>query len=453
MNFDPIAIIARKELLESHRERRFWWPILLPTGLLALSMFTAWSDYSTRKKEAVIQQAAERERWLNQGNKSPHSAAHYGVYAFTPRTPLSFLDPGVLPYTGSFVFLEPHEQKLPEFSPIEDSPAVRRLAEFSPSLVLQTAVPLVIALLLRQIFSLGISPWAVAAGKVLGATGPLFATLLSLGTLSVLVIPGDRRRTLLMIGALFAYYLAFAAVTLAISIRAHTSRMALGLGLMFWFIACLAAPRAAIALGTSVHPAPVALDHAAALLNERLQAPLWYDLLASVEKRLMDKYGTSKPSELPVSASGVGLIEEEAGQKAAHDRHYARLYGAYLLQDGFYQASGIFSPSIGMQSISMSVAQSDFAHVHHFTQAAETYRTQLVGGLNANAAKHQDPSAPPYAPGYNPGREVWASIPAFNYEAPSLAFAIENCRTALLTLAGWVFASLSVLALALRQVR
>jgi ABC-2 type transport system permease protein len=40
---------------------------------------------------------ATREQWLHQGVKNPHSAAHYGVYAFKPKMPLSLVDQGVDP--------------------------------------------------------------------------------------------------------------------------------------------------------------------------------------------------------------------------------------------------------------------------------------------------------------------------------------------------------------------
>ena len=49
------------------------------------------SAHADRDKLSVAQ--AERERWLHQGLKDPHKAAHYSVYAFKPSLPLQALDP------------------------------------------------------------------------------------------------------------------------------------------------------------------------------------------------------------------------------------------------------------------------------------------------------------------------------------------------------------------------
>ena len=67
------------------------------------------------------------EHWETQGEKNPHSAAHYGVYAFKPRLALSFVDEGVDSFTGTSVWLEAHRQNDFLLRPAQEATAVQRI--------------------------------------------------------------------------------------------------------------------------------------------------------------------------------------------------------------------------------------------------------------------------------------------------------------------------------------
>jgi ABC-2 type transport system permease protein len=95
-----IRRIAYKELVEMWRDGRFR---VLSGAVLALSLLSlavGWKHYLVIARQHDAAQAATRVQWLNQTKRNPHSAAHYGVYAFKPKSPLAMVDTGVDPYLG-----------------------------------------------------------------------------------------------------------------------------------------------------------------------------------------------------------------------------------------------------------------------------------------------------------------------------------------------------------------
>ncbi len=98
-----IRHIARKEFTDVLRDGRFRWCSILVGSLLLVSLAHGWDQTRKARQEHAAAQATAREHWESQGEKNPHSAAHYGIYAFKPRLALSFVDEGVDPYTGTSV--------------------------------------------------------------------------------------------------------------------------------------------------------------------------------------------------------------------------------------------------------------------------------------------------------------------------------------------------------------
>jgi ABC-2 type transport system permease protein len=112
--------------------------------------------------------------------KNPHSAAHYGVYAFKPKSQLAIVDTGIDPYVGVATWLEAHKQNEFKYRPAQDRTAVQRFGELTGAEVLQVLLPLFIVLLTFSAFSASASrgltapaaqpgrPPHLAAGKALG---------------------------------------------------------------------------------------------------------------------------------------------------------------------------------------------------------------------------------------------------------------------------------------------
>ena len=103
-------------------------------------------------------------QWLNQTKKNPHSAAHYGVYAFKPKSPLAIVDTGIDPYMGVAVWLEAHKQNEFKYRPAQDRTAVQRFGEMTAPRSLQVLVPLFIVLMTFSAFAGEREQGTLAAG-------------------------------------------------------------------------------------------------------------------------------------------------------------------------------------------------------------------------------------------------------------------------------------------------
>src|SRR4030088_1023766 len=98
-----IKTIARKEFVELLRDGRFRSAAAVVIALLVTALIAGAYYQRDLVGQQRAAQAAEQACWYAQEPKNPHSAAHYGLYAFKPRLAPAFLDPGVDPYTGTLV--------------------------------------------------------------------------------------------------------------------------------------------------------------------------------------------------------------------------------------------------------------------------------------------------------------------------------------------------------------
>jgi ABC-2 type transport system permease protein len=197
--------IARREWRERLRNGHFQAVIVALALLFLVSFAVSLSQWKSADAEQRQAQSRDREQWLNQGSRNPHSAAHFGVYAFKPRLPLSFVDPGLDPYTGSVIWVEAHYQNPARFRPAEEATALQRFGQLTPAVVLQWFLPLFIVLLCFSAFTaekeqgtlgltlaLGVPPGQLAAGKALGVAAAAGCILLPVALLTGLAVWGHR---------------------------------------------------------------------------------------------------------------------------------------------------------------------------------------------------------------------------------------------------------------------
>ena len=139
--------IARKDWLEFLRDRRFVLMALLVAALGSTAVATSFVRVTAHETDRIATEARDRETWEAQGERNPHSVAHFATWALRPQTPLSLLDPGVTPYAGAAVWMEAHNQNPARARPIEDSTGAIDLGSFSIAWVLQYILPLLIAVI------------------------------------------------------------------------------------------------------------------------------------------------------------------------------------------------------------------------------------------------------------------------------------------------------------------
>ena len=61
----------------------------------AIAILAGWQRYNTYMTIQAAAQGSTNTQWLKQGDKNPHTAAHFGNYAFKPLGPLAFFDSGI----------------------------------------------------------------------------------------------------------------------------------------------------------------------------------------------------------------------------------------------------------------------------------------------------------------------------------------------------------------------
>ena len=125
-----ITAIARKEFAEIVRDGRFKWTAAIMILLLITALTGRLPEIQRRRAHSAGRPGQTRiEQWLDQGDKNPHSAAHYGNYAFKPAGPLSYFDNGISNYTGTAVFMEAHRQNFAIGRPASDQSAIARFGD------------------------------------------------------------------------------------------------------------------------------------------------------------------------------------------------------------------------------------------------------------------------------------------------------------------------------------
>ncbi|MBM3797921.1 MAG: DUF3526 domain-containing protein [Acidobacteria bacterium] len=455
-----ILRIARKEMTEMVRDGRFRAAGAIVFTLLAGALLLGWQHYREVSAQHAAAQKATRDQWLRQGKKNPHSAAHYGVYAFKPKVPLTMVDRGTDPYTGVAVWLEAHKQNEFKYRPAQDATAVQRFGELTGATVLQLLVPLLIVLLtfnafsgerelgtLRQLRSLGVSQTDLARGKALGVAGALGLLLVPAALIGVVALTAASGQTDMIASAprmawmtlsYLLYFAAFVGISLAVSASAPSSRSALIVLLGFWMFNGLIAPRAASDIAKAVRPAPSAFQFAQGI-GKALQGDGHNSASARgkrLEAELLKKYNVDKVEALPITLTGARLQDGEEHGNQVFDAAYSDLWKTFGEQEGVHRAVSVFAPALAVRSTSMAFAGADFPQHAHFAQAAEEYRRMIQRVMNEDIMKNAGSTGV-----YMAGGDLWRKVPPFSYTAPDAGWVLARQSPSLAILALWCAAA------------
>jgi len=453
-----IATIARKEATELFRDGRFRWGAALVVGLLVTALLSGWQQYTEIEASHTAATEATWERWLNQGEKNPHSAAHYGVYAFKPITPLSLVDQGVNTYTGVFTWLEAHNQNPFEYRPAQDAPALGRFGQLTASTVLQLLVPLLIVLLgfsaivgereagtMRLLLAGGVRREQLALGKAAGLTlglGVLVIPAAAVGALALLLATNTDQsvsvaRVAWLAGAYLLYFGAILGITLAVSAWSRSSRVALVTLLGFWIVNALVSPRLATDVARALYPLPAAETFRAAISDDLRNGVDGHSPQDARQQALRDSvlaaYGKATLEELPVNYAGISLQAGEEYANRVYDRRFGELADRMRAQEGMHRQLGLLMPLLAIRSASMGIAGTDVFHHEHFVRAAEEHRRLIQRTLNADITTNGR-----FGQTYMAGPDLWASIPTFSYAPPALATIVSNQTSSFVWLLVWL---------------
>lgn len=456
-----LILIAKKDFLERLRDGRWYWAGGIVLALL-ISALAVGSQYArTVQAEQAAGLQSGYQNWLSQGEYNPHAVAHHGIYVYRPQPALALIDPGIDPYVGSTLWLEAHKQNDFSFRPAQDALGLQRFGALSGAWVLQIFVPLLIIILgfdafagerergtLRQALSQGIASRTLLWGKSLSLAASLTLLLIPAGLLMLLVgidsetaALGDTLVRLFWIVLAYAIYLGiFIFLTLAVSARASSSRMALLLLLAVWIANGMVAPRAASDLARHWFPTPSRFEFNTALRT---------DLDATTDRVLLENFKVKTYGELPTTQFGAEMqIEEELNHKV-FEQHYGELWDTFAHQQRFQEWSGLVAPLLAVRAFSMGLAGTDFFHHRDFAVKAEELRRVMVKVMNDDLIKN----AGAEAFNYRTSAALWSTVPPLDYHTPPARWALLHNWQSLAILFAGLIASLGLALAAMRRVR
>ena len=467
-----IRDIARQEVRSTLREGRFRIAAITLGVLFALSLFGAYDYYRVLEAQHAEAAATARAQWVSQGDKNPHSAAHYGTYVFKPIYPLSYFDRGVDAFTGNTLFLEAHRSNQSSFKAAEDLSDVARLGTLTPAFVLGILMPLFIVVLgfgaaaaerengnLRLLLAQGVGPGALFWGKSLGLWAVVVALALPFflaGAIGLVVGGGggeDWGRYALIAALYLVYFGCFIHVTLALSAWARRPSVALVSALAVWVVACLVVPKAAVDLARQVHPAPSWQAYNNAIKAD-LEAGLdGHDATDAYTKRLeaetLAEHGVDSVHQLPFNWDGFVMQKSEEHETVVYQRHKADLLEVYQRQRGLHLATAVLSPFVLTSVLSQRLAGTDVDVYFDFLAAAERYRVALVGELNADLTDNFA-----YGDwGGKRGGDYFQTNADFDYARPTLSAVVAELALPAGALVAWLLISGALAALAFRDLK
>ncbi len=456
-----LKLLVKKEFLTAVRDTRLQVSGLLLIVLMITAVLVGKQGQQQIQEERASAQSAMYEKWVNQGEKHPHSAAHYGQFAFKPKPVLSFLDIGLDNYTGISVFLEAHKQHEVMFSAAQDSNGMTRFGEMTAALILQVLLPLLIIFLTFNIFSKereegtlmlihaqGLSMRQLFVGKVVGTYLMVLTIYLPVIVLayflldqsSALLDPGVTTKFFLITVGYAVYFLIFVVLSALVSGFAKTSGYALLTLLGLWISFCIILPKATTNFADKMYPTPSQFEFRQTIkkkVKNGIDGHNPSDVrLSSLKQEVLDKYGVQSIEDLPVNWSGIAMQAGEEYTDQVYDAEFSNVERIFNQQNSVSEWAGFLNPFSAIRNLSMALAGTDFHHHVTFAREAENYRRNFVKKMNKDMEVNHLPGIS-YGD-YNVGEEMWSSIAPFYYELPSAGLTLSRNRISIVALAFWV---------------
>jgi len=457
-----LLLIARKEIKVALRER-----LVIVLGsiillLLGLALYAGYLAYQQQQTIITQVQAEKRQEWLNQGDKHPHIAAHYGTFVFKPKTVLSLFDFGLDAYTGTSKYLEAHHPHEFMFRPAQDHSSMIRFGELSAALVLRILVPLLIIFLafasftreresgtLKLLVAQGVSFSTLTWGKILA-----YGTLLTMILLPFLIgiailscvgvqqkdIPDLATRAVILALVYGLYLFLFIAFSVWVSLRSSTGRDALLILLSGWIFLGILMPKTVANLSESVYALPSMREFKAAIERDKVsgldgKTPRSVRM-ATLEKKYLEKYDVDSVQQLPFNFEGVSMQAGEEYGNQIYDHHQEQLRNIFHRQNRLGSLASLLNPIMAVQQLSMALSGTDMHTFIHFEEQAEAYRRELVRKMNTDMAENSQ-----YGEfyGYQAGSDLWQQMDGFSYQTPTAGQLLRHYRLEVVSLLFWTF--------------
>lgn len=463
--------IARQMRVSLWREKRLLWVIGITVLLAVVAALHGSRQIALFEEDRLAAENLDRQTFVEQGERNPHSVAHFSRFAMRPVSAATILDPGIRPYSGSAVWMEAHWQSFPSLRQAEDQVDLGRGIEVSAAWVVQIVVPLLLVLLGFDIVASerskgtlvllrgnGVSVLRLVGAKVLAlwqiACALLFIVLL-VSTLAAIVsgagVDADFIQRALLWLLINAVYLAIWSILIVGLSMSFKPMMVFLVLIATWVTMSLILPRASAALADAIAPTPSANAFASAIRADIKQGIDGHNpsdaRRKSLEDKVLKQYGVSKLEELPVSFAGIALQESEEYSNQVFDQHFADLNQLFLKKEHIRRLFSAASPLIAAQPLSMSLADSGLHSHMDFMRSAESQRRDIVKMLNEDLIEHG--AGKDFE--YHADHELWERVPEYKHESYSIARALKDSLLDLGILLAWLIVSALLLLRLIRR--
>ena len=399
-----------------------------------------------------------RAQWNGMEASNPHSAAHYGTYAFKPISVLNSIDEGISSVTGNVLRLEGHRQNDIVFSEASQSLIISKFGKLNPSLIFQFIIPL---LLIFFSFNTYISERQTGRLKLMLVQGAslrkiIFSKVLSIWFIGLLLLlltlfiqiifNSDNinsdvfiRLSVLFLSYAF-YYFILINITILLSVIFKSSTAALSLTVLTWVFWTIFFPTIMGNTTEKLSPLPTRIEFKEAMSEDRSKGIDGHNPRGerrdALEKATLEKYNVDKLEDLPINFSGIVMQEDEEYGNMVWDKHFGNLYIQLEKQKNNYQLSGFINPFAALQNLSMGSSGSDMYHHLDFLNKAESYRRVFIKTLNNEYAFGGSKTG---ERGWKASNEFFRSVKDFNYELPTFLSFHTKYLIDIIILLFWVF--------------
>ena len=429
-------IISSKEQTIMGRNR-FTNVIYMTTLVVMLvAIFLSWQRIDTFERERISAVADDHEVWVNQGERNPHSAAHFSRYAFKPIPAMSTFEPGVIDYSGLAVWMEAHRRNPAAFRYAEGAGDLSNFVSLTPAWIMQVILPLVIILLLfssyageredgtlRQLLSHGISLKSIFQGKLRAALYVVLKLIIPLAFIimvaTIVFQTGVEQidqflRLIILLGMYALYFMIFAFIAIGVSARSKSRRSAAISLFTIWFVLIVVLPRFASDAATFIVPQPNGHEVEKSLSEARAAYSKDEAYQELSRQQILDKYGVSVMSDLPINYRGYILQKSEEHGDPLYEEVYNNLGAVYEDQETILDVLSLLSPTTALKQLSAGLAGTDRIHHDTFALEAELHRRHIIKQMNEDLMLNGAEAGNSYTTNI----ELWDQIADFQGETP-----------------------------------
>ena len=466
-----IRIVAAKEFTLLRRDPRVRLTAAILVLMLFVALVSAVARYQDVSQERAAAQEIINEQWNNQGEKNPHAAAHYGIYAIRPVTPLSFFETGVTAYSGVSIWLEAHRRNLAGGRPADDDTAAGRASELTGAYTLQVLLPLFIILLafqafagereqgtLRQLLGTGVPAHALLLGKALGiaaAVALVIGPVLLLALIGLVFTPGGLAQlpqALLLLVTYIGYGAVFLFVSLAVSARLGSSQSVLVALLAFWAISSFVLPRFTSDLSSWLYPLPTSVEFQSAIaadLEMGLGDVSPAELINQRREQTLQLYNVEREEDLPINFQGMIFSLQEELDAQVYSKHFDALQQTMESQQSLYGVASLASPRMAVELLSMEWSGTSLGSQQDFSEHAEGFRREFIEVLNQDLTFNSRAGETDY----RSGPELWNKVGAYEYPGSSFGTVLARAAPLIVVLLLWIVGSVLSAWLAVRNLK